>query len=126
MLFPSTTQPSSCDRLDTIFSRLRLYPYLLACLTLSNIHQFIVHAALLKRDIYLAQPSAVSPMLAPEFLPYTIQLFLSQLVGVPAELVPTCWSIFKDLIWDDRYVAQLRTDTEDGFRLWGMDKGLSA
>lgn len=113
------------DSVRTVFEQIQRHPALLDQLTLSKIYSFILHTARLRNDILLAQPSSIPLSSAPEFLPRAIQGFLSDLLGLSNGLVLACWSVFKNLIWRDDFVSQLQQNVEDGFRLYGINRGLS-
>jgi hypothetical protein len=108
----------------TIFSRLSQYPALLEHLSLSNLHGFIVSAARLKNDIFLAQPSSQPLEHPPEYLPLAIQNTLSSITDIPLWLIPQCWLVVRDLVWSDDYVAKLQPNPQEVFAAHGLDRGL--
>ena len=124
--YPSTTMSVVQDSLGDILNRFVQTPLLLEKLTLAKVHTFIIHAARLKNDIQLAQPSSVSHTDIPAFLPASVQAFLSELTDIPILLVPHCWTVLKDLVWNAQYVSALTEGVEAGFMRHGISKGLGA
>ena len=114
------------NSLSTILQRLNQHPALLEHLTLSNLHSFIVHAARAKHDIILAQPSTQPVHIPPQFLPTSIQHFLSNITGIPVIFVPTCWLVVCDLVWSDDYISKTQSNPHQVFAKHGLEKGLSA
>lgn len=122
----SSRPQSAPDSLSSILNRFVTTKVLFERLTLAKVHSFIVHAARLRNDILLTQPAAVSLDDIPAFLPTSIQAFLCELIDIPIELVPDCWTALKDLVWDARYVNALVESIDVGFMRHGIQKGLRA
>lgn len=116
----SSRPQSAPDSLSSILNRFVTTKVLFERLTLAKVHSFIVHAARLRNDILLTQPAAVSLDDIPAFLPTSIQAFLCELIDIPIELVPDCWTALKDLVWDARYVNALVESIDVGFMRHGL------
>ena len=95
------------DSLCELFVKLQPYPNLRAQLSLSQIWRFITHAALLKKDIILTQSARHDPMQPPQFLPPAIEEYLSKLLNLDSRLVEDCWTVLRDLVWNDDYIQDL-------------------
>ena len=108
-----------------ISSLLRLQEHsTLKNMTLEHVCQYIRLVQHLKNDILLAQPAELSLEQAPEILPPTISLFLSNALNVPQESMQDSWEILKDHIWECQKVGLMREDY-DAFKLYGWKLGLS-
>lgn len=119
---------SSPFTMKPISSLLRLQEHhALKNMTLEHICQYIRLVQHLKDDILLAQPAELtqlSPEQAPEILPPTISLFLSNALNIPQESMQDSWEILKDHIWECQKVGLMREDYE-AFKLYGWKLGLS-
>ena len=113
------------DSLAELLVKLQPYPGLRDELSLSQLWKFITHAALLKKDISLAQHAKHDPSSPPPFLPPVVQTYLSQLLNLNEQLVEECWNVLQDIVWNDDYVAALQEDPEVAFRSFGIQHGLS-
>ncbi|KAJ7226864.1 hypothetical protein GGX14DRAFT_627313 [Mycena pura] len=95
-------------------------------ITTLQLLNFLRLAALLKRDIDLAQPASQDSRVAPAHLPESVSLFLSRATGLLLEDVPALWSVFKEEVWvieTDSERAQLEETT---FRMYGWPLGITS
>lgn len=113
------------DDLERVLDVLNAHPDISIQLSLSKIFRFIRHASRLKDDICLTQPASAPLDLPPTQLPPVAKTFLSILLSLDAPAVDQCWSLFKELIWDNEYIRLLEEDPEEGFRTCGLEHGLS-
>jgi hypothetical protein len=92
-------------------------------LTISKILRFVSLAAKLKDDILLTQPKDVPTNKAPDFLPPSIEAFLSSSCSLLDGFVGPCWEIFKETVWEGRDLMD--TDEEAVFKEHGYHLGIS-
>lgn len=112
------------DSLSTVYMRLCHYPEVLDYITLRNLHLFIVSAACMKSDIFLAQPSTQGFDSPPLYLPISIQHTLSCITQIPRPLIPKCWLAMRELVWSDAYVMKLNINLHNEFGQHGLERGL--
>src|SRR5580698_9903859 len=79
--------------LDKILDLLRVDPDAFQGLTISKILRFVSYASSLKNDILLSQPASRSESSPPDFLPQTVESFLSESCDIPAEFTKSCWDV---------------------------------
>lgn len=94
-------------------------------LTMSRLMLFINNAACLRRSIQLTQPLSEQGSTAPEHLPTSIAEFLSLSVGIPLQHLSECWSILKDLVWEQPTPEQCSEAQEKQFVEHGWQRGIS-
>lgn len=118
---------SSESLADILTSLQAVDPSLLSALSLTQLVQFIVLATSVKEDILLTQDIRYhsDPHKPPDFLPQSVQQFLSEAIGVSCEVIRQCWLVLKHLIWSPAIAAQLTRDPERSFRASGNKYGLS-
>jgi hypothetical protein len=92
--------------------------------TLEQATSFIRLTSILKHDIQLPQPIVQTNNEAPEILPPSISLFLSQALAIPLAAVARCWDILKDEAWR-ALPAPFSEQDEVMFREYGWKLGLS-
>lgn len=97
----------------------------LQSISLNNLLLFLSTAARLKNDILLGQLSDQPPSVPPEILPIAAQHFLSHACDLPLTTVPTCWSVFKDIIWNDAQVTSILCPPVSTFHDHGICHGFS-
>ena len=111
--------------LQQLHARFAAYPDLTCKLTLPGLVHFIVYAAALKADIALTQSSKYLPAQPPKHLPSAIQQFLAQVIQSTVVTVQECWSILRDVVWDQELTETLTKDLKGDFCAYGHAMGLS-
>ena len=102
--------------LDELYIRLASHRGLLSRLDFKSLYQFVVHAALMKDDIILVQPSTyITLEIPPSFLPPTILEFFSRFLHLNIGDVEACWAEMKDIIWDSQLVSELQASPQLAF-----------
>ena len=97
-------------------------------ITTVQLLDFIRLTSLLKRDIELAQPATRSSMeaeVAPDCLPQSISLFLSNAIGLSVGDLVDLWAVFKTEIWPLESEAERTSLEETTFRKHGWHMGIS-
>jgi hypothetical protein len=82
----------------TLFSGLSNEPEL-AGLSYLSLTRFIHSASMIKDDILLPQPHAISTSSAPHFLPPSITEFLGESFSLSQHAVHVLWLAVKDIVW---------------------------
>ncbi|KZP27843.1 hypothetical protein FIBSPDRAFT_730025 [Athelia psychrophila] len=95
-------------------------------LTVTQLMAFVNHAVCLRRSIQLTQPLSEDDIAAPEFIPGSISEFLSESVGIPYQHITTCWSILKDLVWQQPTSEELSEKQEEQFVKHGWRRGITS
>ena len=70
-----------------LFDVFREQPSLSASLTLDRVVRFVVYATSLRNDIVLVQPANHLPERVPDFLPHSVEAFLSEACLIHQEIV---------------------------------------
>ncbi|TCD66467.1 hypothetical protein EIP91_001347 [Steccherinum ochraceum] len=81
--------------------------------TLTQVIRFIGHASCVKDYIVLCQRARVPHNTIPPFIPSSVASLLSEASHISQEEAAIWWTVLKDLIWDEVYVAGLGISTAD-------------
>jgi hypothetical protein len=109
--------------LEKILELLKVDPEAFQGLTIGKILCFTSYASSLKHDILLSQPASQSESTPPDFLPPTVESFLSESCDIPAEFTKSCWEVFKETVWEESDAD--REQKEMDFREHGHIHNLS-
>ena len=96
-------------------------------LTLRQLLLFSTLATKLTAEILLVQPSTHSLEVAPLYLSSAIVGFLTDACGIDGDTISQCWTLLKDLIWQDDHSAitgVTEEDIEGAFHQHGHHYGL--
>ena len=119
----SATMSTEFQRLFEIFCA---QPSLSAGLTLDQVVRFIVYATRLRDDIVLVQPANHPPECVPDFLPHSVQGFLSDACSIHLDFIPSLWGALRDTVWGGTFGKFLEKEPHMSvFSQHGHNHGLS-
>jgi hypothetical protein len=109
-----------------LFDVFRAQPSLSADLTLDQVVRFVVYATRLRDDILLVQPANHPPERVPDFLPHSVQGFLSEACSIHLDFIPPLWGALSETVWGGKFGKFLeKEDHISAFSQYGHNHGLS-
>jgi hypothetical protein len=109
-----------------LFDVFRAQPSLSADLTLDQVVRFVVYATRLRDDILLVQPANHPPERVPDFLPHSVQGFLSEACSIHLDFIPPLWGALSETVWGGKFEKFLeKEDHISAFSQYGHNHGLS-
>jgi hypothetical protein len=108
-----------------LFDVFRAQPSLSAGLTLDQVVCFVVYATCLRNDILLVQPADHLPEHVPDFLPHSVESFLSQACSIHVEFIPALWGALHETVWRGTFGKFLEKEPHlSVFSQYGHNHGL--
>jgi len=109
-----------------LFDVFRAQPSLSACLTLDQVVHFVVYATRLRNDILLVQPADHLPERVPDFLPHSVEGFLSEACSIHLDFIPALWGALRETVWGGTFGKFLEKEPHlSAFSQHGHNHGLS-
>ena len=110
-----------------LFDVFRAQPSLSTGLTLDQVLQFVVYAIRLRNDIVLVQPADHLPERVPDFLPHSVEGFLSEACSIHLDLsIPALWGALRETVWGGTFGKFLKKEPHlSAFAQHGHNHGLS-
>lgn len=108
-----------------LFDVFREQPSLSASLTLDRVVRFVVYATSLRNDIVLVQPANHLPERVPDFLPHSVEAFLSEACLIDLDLIPALWGALSETVWGGNFEKFLEKEPHlSVFSQYGHNHGL--
>lgn len=97
-----------------LFHIFRAHPSLAVGLTLDQVVCFVVYVTHLRNDIVLVQPANHLPHHVPDFLPHSVEGFLSKACSVHLDFIPALWGALCETVWEGNFGNFLEKEVPHG------------